>query len=138
MAEPPAFSATHTAPHLTPSFVAGESDPPSRMAGAGSEGAAAPSDGAAKKDLSNDDLKSYIRKQKAKIRKLEEQNKASAVDAGETEHTTTHARAWPALALLFGALLCSLRLGLSARVCTCAAFVDVFRRENERQDICSS
>lgn len=57
------------------------------MAGASSEGMDAPSDGAAKKELSNDDLKSYIRKQKVKIRKLEEQNKASSVDAGKTEQT---------------------------------------------------
>lgn len=44
--------------------------------------AAAPSDGAAKKGLSNDQLKAYIRKARAKITELEEQNKASAVDAG--------------------------------------------------------
>lgn len=62
------------------------------MTGASSEGSAAPADGAAKKDLSVDDLKVYIRKQKAKIRKLEEQSKASAVDAGETEHTTHEIR----------------------------------------------
>eukprot|EP00903_Cladosiphon_okamuranus_P018928 g17409.t1 len=41
-----------------------------------SEGAAAPPDGVAKKDLM-----AYIKKAKIKIRKLEEQNKASAVDA---------------------------------------------------------
>lgn len=57
------------------------------MTGADPEGAAAPPDGVAaanKKDLSNDQLKAYIHKARAKIRKLEEQNKASAVDAGET------------------------------------------------------
>lgn len=57
------------------------------MTGADPEGAAAPPDGAAaggsKKDLSNEQLKAYIHKARAKIRKLEEQNKASAVDAGE-------------------------------------------------------
>ena len=58
------------------------------MTGASSEGAAAPSDGVAKKDLV-----AYIKKAKIKIRRLEEQNKASAVDAGEPEHTHHKTRA---------------------------------------------
>lgn len=55
------------------------------MAGESPQGVAASPDGAAKKDLSNEQLKAYIHKARAKIRKLEEQNKASAVDAGERE-----------------------------------------------------
>lgn len=55
--------------------------PPTMTAESSGE-AAAPSDGAAKKGLSNDQLKTYIRKARAKITELEEQNKASAVDAG--------------------------------------------------------
>lgn len=58
------------------------------MAGESSEGAAAPSDGVTKKDLLG-----YIKKAKIKIKRLEEQNKASAVDAGETEHAARQQRA---------------------------------------------
>lgn len=51
-----------------------------------SQEVAGPSDGTTKKDLSNDQLKAYIHKARAKIRKLEgqleEQNKALPEDAG--------------------------------------------------------
>lgn len=59
-----------------------ESGARSLMTDESSEGAATASDGTPKKELSNDQLKAYIHKARAKIRKLEEQNKASAVDAG--------------------------------------------------------
>lgn len=74
------------------------------MTGASSEGAAAPSDGVAKKDLV-----AYIKKAKVKIRKLEEQNKASAVDAGETAHTRHNAPGLLFSLLLGGNLTCSTR-----------------------------
>lgn len=59
------------------------------MADQTSDGVDDPSDGGAgKKETSNEQLKSYIHKARAKIRKLEEEDKLLIADAGDKQPTS--------------------------------------------------
>lgn len=102
------------------------------MTGASPEGAAASSDGAAKKDLSNDQLKAYIHKARAKIRKLEEQNKASAIDAGEAEYTPRTRLACFVPAVWRSVWPLYVRCVRYSSVCVCAVAYVVWREETLR------